>query len=77
MRYLNTAILTGFRPIKKGTADAARHIELALEVLTVKLKWFRKSNNTRKAWVEEAMARIEESDFHPHWRYLIESAEGV
>jgi len=77
MRHLNTVILTGFRPAKTGKADAARHVELALEVLTAKLKWFRESNNQRKAWVEEAMERIEESDFHPYWRYLIESAEGI
>ncbi|MDD5175292.1 MAG: hypothetical protein PHQ05_02560 [Sterolibacterium sp.] len=77
MRHLNTLILAGFRPVKKGKADAARHVELAIEVLTAKLKWFRESNHKRKHWVEEAMERIEESAFHPHWRHLIESAEGV
>lgn len=77
MRHLNTVILAGFRPTKKGKADAARHVELAIDVLTGKLKWFRESNNKRKDWVEEALERIEESAFHPHWRYLIESAEGV
>lgn len=77
MRHLNTVILAGFRPAKKGKGDAARHVELAIEVLTAKLKWFQESNSKRKSWVEEARARIEESAFHPHWRYLIESAEGV
>lgn len=77
MRHLSTVILGGFRPVKKGKTDAARHVELAIGVLTAKLKWFQESNKKRKAWVEEAIARIEESAFHPHWRYLIESAEGV
>jgi integrase len=77
MRHLNTVILAGFRPAKKGKIDAARHIELAIEVLTAKLKWFQESNNKRKAWVEEAMERIEENTFHPHWHYLIESAQRV
>jgi len=77
MRHLNTVILAGFRPVKKGQTGAAQHVELAIEVLTAKLQWFRESNHKRKAWVEEAIERIEESDFHPHWRYLIESAGGV
>lgn len=77
MRHLNTVILAGFRPAKKGKGDAARHVELAIELLTAKLKWFQESNSKRKAWVEEALERIAESAFHPHWRYLIESAEGV
>jgi len=77
MRHLKTIVLQGFRPIKKGGADAARHVELALEVLSAKLKWFRESNEQRKSWVNEALERVEESDFHPHWRYLIESAQGV
>lgn len=77
MRYLKTIVLRGFRPVKKGVADTARHIDLTLEVLSAKLKWFHESNEQRKSWVQEALERVEESDFHPHWRYLIESAEGV
>lgn len=77
MRHLKTLVLRGFRPIKKGQADAAKHVDLTLEVLSAKLKWFHESNEQRKNWVHEALERVEESDFHPHWRYVIESAEGV
>lgn len=77
MRFLNTVILQSFRPPAKGKADAAAHVELTLEVLTAKLKWFNESNATRKAWVIEAIEKVAEGDFHIHWRFLIESAEGV
>jgi hypothetical protein len=39
MRYLNTVILKGFQPTEDGM-NAARQVELAIEVLTVKMKWF-------------------------------------
>lgn len=77
MRFLNTVILQRFRPPSKGTADAAAHVELTLEVLTAKLKWFNESNAIRKAWVEEATEKQAEGEFHIHWRYLIECAQGV
>jgi hypothetical protein len=76
MRYLNTVILKGFQPTEDGM-NAARQVELAIEVLTVKMKWFHESNTTRQAWVKEATERIAEDDFHPHWRHVIESAEGL
>lgn len=77
MRFLEVVILQRFRPPAKGKADAAAHVELTLEVLTAKLKWFRESNATRKAWVEEATEKLDEGEFHLHWRYLIESAQRV
>lgn len=77
MRFMNTVILKRFRPPATGKADAARHIELAIDVLTAKLKWFNDSNIMRKEWVEEATEKLAEGDFHNHWRYLIESAQGV
>lgn len=77
MRHLNTIILHRFRPQAKGKADPARHVEMAIDVLTAKLTWFKDSNATRKAWVDEAMEKLAEGEFHPHWRYVIESAEGV
>lgn len=77
MRFMNTVILQRFRPPATGKADAARHVELAVEVLTAKLRWFNDSNAMRKAWVEEATEKLAEGDFHNHWRYLIESAQGA
>lgn len=77
MRFMKTIILQRFRPPVPGKADTARHVELAVEVLTVKLNWFRDSNAMRKAWVEEATEKLAEGEFHSHWHYLIESAQGV
>ncbi|HEY6898098.1 MAG TPA: hypothetical protein VI279_12625 [Rhodocyclaceae bacterium] len=77
MQFLQTIILQRFRPTRKGQTDAGHHVELTLEVLTAKLKWFSGSNATRRAWVEEASEKVAEGDFHIHWRYLIESAQGV
>lgn len=77
MRHLNIIILRRFRPQDKGKADPAAYVELVLEVLTTKLKWFEGSNAKRKAWVDEALEKIAEGDFHLNWCYLIESAEGV
>lgn len=77
MRFLNGVILQRFRPPAKSKADAAAHVELTLKVLTAKLKWFNESNAMRKAWVEEATEKLAEGEFHIHWRYLIESAQGV
>lgn len=73
MRYLHTLILQRFRPLAHNKADLARHVELAIEVLTRKLKWFNESNAKRKEWVEEANEKLAEGEFHAHWRYLIES----
>ena len=77
MRYLNTIILPRFRPPTKGKADSAGHVQMVLDVLTAKLKWFSDSNAKRKAWMDESLEKLAEGDYHMHWRYLIESAEGV
>lgn len=77
MLFLNGIVLQRFRPPAKGRSDAAAHIEMTLEVLSAKLKWFRESNALRKAWVDEAAEKLNEGEFHLHWRYLIESAQGV
>jgi hypothetical protein len=44
--------------------------------LNKKLTWFRTSNAVRQRWVEEALARIEEGDYHDQWSYLIDAVEG-
>lgn len=77
MRHLNSIILGKFLPPVNRRADASRSVELTIDVLTAKMKWFRTSNATRKGWVDEAMARINEGEFHPHWSFVIESAQGI
>jgi integrase len=75
MRHLNVTILPRFHPPAKTNPDSARHVQMVIDVLTAKLKWFRDSNATRKSWVEEAQEKLNEGHFHIHWRHLIESAE--
>lgn len=41
-----------------------------------KMHWFRDSNELRRSWFEEAMARVEEGNYHPDWVRLIEDMEG-
>jgi hypothetical protein len=77
MRFMNTLIRQRFRPPAKGKADAAHHVELTIEVLTAKLNWFSNSNVQRKVWVDDATEKIAEGEFHSHWRYLIESTQGI
>lgn len=77
MRHLNSIILPRFRPLAKGKTDSAGHVQMVIDILTAKLKWFSDSNAKRKAWVNEALEKVAEGDYHVHWRYLIESAEGV
>ncbi|PLK49330.1 hypothetical protein C0V76_09045 [Uliginosibacterium sp. TH139] len=66
-------VLQGYAPIQKNKVDPAVHVDLAIKALSSKLKWFKESNELRKYWVREALERIDEGEFHPHWRYLIES----
>ena len=77
MRFLNTLLLRRFGPKENGKADRAAYVEMVLQVLTQKLKWFENSNAKRLEWVNEALEKLAEGNFHLHWRYLIESAEGV
>ena len=74
-RHLKILELSRISPTKKesNTIPAAEH---AIERLSKKLSWFRESNGTRREWVEESLARVEEGYFHDQWGYLIEAVEG-
>lgn len=78
MRHLHTIALRGFisSPKKIHTNEPARHVELTIERLSGKLRFFEKSNELRRSWVGESFARIEEASYHPYWHYLIVSIEG-
>jgi len=77
MRHLKILALKGFVPSEEGKVNAsARYVEMAIERLTAKLCWFKKSNERRCAWVVEALARIDEAFYHPNWHYLIVAFEG-
>ena len=50
---------------------------LAIDRLNEKLRWFHQSNETRRGWVAEAEARVEEGEYHHHWREVISGLEGT
>lgn len=61
----------------KNKRDQSIHpAEHAIKKLGEKLTFFQNSNSTRREWVEEALARLEEGYYHEQWSYLIESFEG-
>ncbi len=58
-----------------GAPLAAHPAEQGIRRLRDKLAWFRDSNSARRAWVEEALTRIEEGYFHGEWAHLIQAIE--
>jgi hypothetical protein len=59
--------------IERCAADPADH---TIGKISEKLSWYRGSNATRREWVEEALARVEEGAYHEQWAYLIANLEG-
>lgn len=77
MRHLKILVLKGFGPPVEGkTNESTLRVEMTIERLTVKLRWFRESDEFRRSWVEEAQALIDEASYHPHWSYIIVAIEG-
>lgn len=58
-----------------NTPQAMHPAEHAIQKASAKLTWFREFNAERRDWVEEALVRVEESDYHNQWSYLIEAME--
>ncbi len=52
----------------------AQHI---IDRISEKLKWFRDSNAKRRMWMEEALARVDEGNYHPEWTRRITVTEGA
>lgn len=75
-RHLKTLELSKTLPAKKDSKviHPAQH---AIQRLSEKLTWFQESNDKRREWVEESLARVEEGRYHEAWSYLIEAMEGA
>lgn len=58
-----------------GNSTAPHPAEAVVERATKKLRWFKASSEVRALWVEEALTRIAESDYHIRWRGFIELLE--
>ena len=58
-------------------ADSREHpAQHAIDKLSEKLAWFKHSNPLRRGWVEEALARVEEGNYHREWAHFIHDMEG-
>ncbi|VBT21828.1 Uncharacterised protein [Burkholderia pseudomallei] len=59
-----------------STAEKQLHpAQHAIDKLSEKLTWFKNSNATRRSWVEEALARVEEGNYHGEWARYIQDTE--
>lgn len=75
-RYLKSLELERYRPPARKTSHASTHPAVAaIDRATAKLKFFKDSNAVRGMWVNEALARIEEGDYHPAWDGFIQILE--
>lgn len=73
-RYLKTQELTMIRPLTQRKANTPPHpAGLAIDRITEKLRFFKKSSQVRFQWVEEGLTRIEEGHYHPDWVIRIEA----
>jgi hypothetical protein len=74
-RHLKILEVSRYRP-PHGVA-VTHPADLAIGRISKKLMWFRDSNATRRAWVEESLARVEEGHYHADWARLIATMEGT
>lgn len=72
-RHLKSLELARYRPPAKD--NALHPAAAAIDRLTAKLKHFEQSNEVRRKWVSEALARVEEDDHHPSWEGFIRLME--
>lgn len=75
-RHLKILEVSRYHP-PAGTEHADYPGDHAVTRMSEKLAWFRDSNATRRSWVDEALARVEEEHYHPEWARLIEGVEGM
>ena len=61
-------------PQRDEDVPPAQH---TVDRLNEKLRWFERSNETRREWVIEAQARIDEGNYHPDWHHIIAQLEGT
>lgn len=75
-RHLKTLEVSRYHPPVGATSDEHPG-HWAIARLSEKLGWFRESNAARRAWVEEALLRVQEGSYHPEWSRLIDDLEGI
>jgi hypothetical protein len=72
-RYLKTAELAKYRaPSGTGNEISEHPAHAAIRRLTLKLEFLAESSERRRRWVDEALTRLQEGDYHPAWGGFIE-----
>lgn len=72
-RHFKSLELARYRLPAKGSAPISA--VATIDRVTAKLKYFKASSEIRALWVCEALARIEEGDYHPRWDGFIQLME--
>lgn len=72
-RHLKSLELSGYHPAVTNTITHPS--ATVIMRITAKLKQIEKSNKIRESWNCEALARIEEENYHPRWDGLIQLME--
>jgi len=72
-RHFKSLEVASYRLPAKGSAPISTMA--TMERVTAKLKYFKESSEVRALWVSEALARIEEGDYHPRWDGFIQLME--
>lgn len=72
-RHFKSLELASYRLPAKGSAPISA--VATMDRVTAKLKYFKESSEVRALWVSEALARIEEGDYHPRWDGFIQLME--
>nr|WP_180205647.1 site-specific integrase [Pseudomonas sp. SbOxS1]NYU05637.1 site-specific integrase [Pseudomonas sp. SbOxS1] len=75
LRVLKSLELARYRPASSGVGTTEHPAMLAIERLSAKLRFFQECSEVSRLWVEEALARIAEEDYHPAWDGFIRLAE--
>jgi len=74
--------LCSFRKLKtleilvSRTENTVSPLDLTIERVTQKIKWFRERDKTTKSWVDDSEVRMDEGDYHPNFEHVIEILEG-
>lgn len=69
-RHFKSLELVQYRAPAK--AAAVHPVVAAIDRVTSKLKYFEASSEVRAFWVREALARVDEGDYHPKWDGFIQ-----
>ncbi|MGF6601781.1 hypothetical protein P3T23_006532 [Paraburkholderia sp. GAS448] len=72
-RHYKSLELAMYRPPRKS--GVPHPVIAVLDRITDKLECFKASSENRSLWVSEAIARVEEGEFHPKWDGFIQLVE--